>query len=77
MDIRVVNTELLNGWISENGPNGLEKLSLRAEISSSTIAKARAGEAPKRPSTRKRLAEAMGLKEHKLFPVAAVESEAS
>ena len=74
---RMVNENLLNSWIDENSPCGLETLSQRSQISSSTIARARTGEVPKRTSTRRKIAAAVGVPEEQLFPFVSASGEAS
>jgi len=67
MDL-IVNTKLLEEWIENNSPMGIEKLAVKAQVSSTTIVKARAGKVPKQ-LTRKLLAEAMNVSEEVLFLV--------
>lgn len=66
---RTVKSELIENWIEENGPLGIEKLALRSKISVSVIAKAKGGKVPKKLSTMRSLASALGVSEDILFPL--------
>lgn len=69
--MRTVNRSLIDQWIDVNGPDGLLRLAQASGVSSSTITKARLGMAPKKFSTRRRLCEAIGVDEGRLFPMRA------
>ena len=66
---RTVKTEILIRWVQENGPDGLVRLALKAQVSHSLLAKVRVGRVPKKPLTRQLIARAMGLKEDDVFPL--------
>lgn len=66
---RRVKTDLIERWISENNPFGIEQLTTRAKVAASTINDARKGKAPKKPITRQALASALGFTEDELFPL--------
>lgn len=66
---RRVNRELLDKWISENGPDGISRLAVESQVSAETIKRSRAsGEAPKKYSTCKLLSDAIGVEMDVLFP---------
>lgn len=67
--MRRVNRKIIDEWVLENGPEGVEKLAKKSGISSSMISKIRVGRVPIRPIFRRSLAKALGVKEDQLFPV--------
>jgi transcriptional regulator with XRE-family HTH domain len=68
MKKRVVR-EHIDRWIKDAYPNGLYKLSEKTGIPMGSIAQIRIGAfIPKAPDRRKKLAEALGVKESELFP---------
>ena len=71
MDLKV-NRAPIDEWVDRNGPDGLVKLAQKAEISSSTMNKVRAGLVPKKRSTRIKICRALQKKEADVFiPVGA------
>lgn len=73
-----VNRELIDRWIKEAYPNGLYKLSEKSHIPVESLKKIRLGTfIPKADDRRKSLADALGVEESELFPVAAGKSRAS
>jgi hypothetical protein len=66
--IKEVNVALLNKWITESGPNGGAKLSVYANVSESLIRSLKRGIAPKKDSTKYRIAKTIGVKIVDLFP---------
>ena len=72
---QTVNLTLLQGWLDRHGIGELEQLS---GVSVHTIMKVKNRQkpvVPKRPKTRIRLAEAIGVTEHDLFPPAVTGSK--
>lgn len=74
---RTVDRKYIDEWVSTNGPDGLAKLALKSRVSLSTIQKARSGKPLMTEHRRRQLAEAIGVKESKLFPVVVHGEEAS
>ncbi len=72
-----VNTELLEDLIEHECPNGVAKLSVKADVHHSTITKMRAGDAPKKRSTRKKIAEKWDVSIDELFLPLPAASKAS
>lgn len=66
---RTVNTAIIITWVQEHGPDGLVRLALKAQVSHSLLTRVRVGVVPKKPFTRRLIAEAMGLKEDDVFPI--------
>lgn len=65
---REVNTVLLTKWIESKGSGGIRRLSLRANVSVTTVARALSGRAPSE-IYRRRLAQAIDTTEDILFPL--------
>ncbi len=73
-----VNRELIDQWIKDAYPNGLYKLSEKSGIPMGSITQIRIGAfVPKAPDRRRKLAEALGVKESELFPAPTGKSRAS
>jgi hypothetical protein len=69
MDDRRVETMKLENWVIANSPQAMEKLSVASGVSIPVIHHARHGRAPKRRTTRLRLARAINETEDGLFPI--------
>jgi hypothetical protein len=68
---RRVNRRLIDLWVLENAPDGIARLAIKARLSSSLLTKVRSsGRVPTKPTDRRRLAEAIGVAEDELFPLA-------
>lgn len=63
-----VERKLIDEWILKNSPQGINRLALRAEVSTATIAWTRLGRVPVRQATREKLALAVGVQVSALFP---------
>ena len=74
---RTVNSEIIENWIGENGPQGLEKLAIKAGVSSSLLAKAKRGDVPKNLYKLRQIAEAIGQSVEEVFPLATTKKKAS
>lgn len=66
---RKLDRTLLEAWIKDNGPDGVSRLAVRANVSASTLHKLRAGALPRKPHTRRLIAAALGVTEDVLFPL--------
>lgn len=66
---RKIERKLIDRWVENHTPDGLLKLAQKSGVSSSTIARARIGDVPKKPITRQRLAKAVDATEDQLFPL--------
>lgn len=62
-----VNRKIIDDYIDMHSPNGLEKLSVKAGISGSTIVRARNGESPTKLGTRLAICRAIGCEHDDLF----------
>ena len=65
---RKVDRTLIDRWVDEHGPDGLLRLAVKSGVSTSTIAKARLGQVPRRFRTRHALCKVLGVPESALFP---------
>lgn len=65
---RTVRMDILNKWISENGPNGQSRLALNIGISVTTVSLCRRGYAPKKYSTMDKIADFFNMERDELFP---------
>lgn len=70
---RQVNRKIFDTWIEDNSPDGLSKLAVNSNVSSSTIGTIRRGHVPTKP-VRRALAAAMNRTEDELFPLAREEA---
>lgn len=71
---RTVKTEILEEALRLAGNRAVEKLAVLSRVSARVIARARAGEPPKKELTRQLLAEAVGCTEDALFPLASAKA---
>lgn len=72
-----MNRAIIDEWVEENGPDGLVRLALAAQVSASLLSKVRLGKIPKREN-RKKLCKILKVEEAELFPsVGAGEGKAS
>lgn len=62
-----VNRTIIDEWVEENGPDGLVRLALAAQVSASLLSKVRLGKVPKREN-RKKLCKVLKVDEARLFP---------
>lgn len=68
---RRVNRQIIDNWVLDNAPDGVARLAIKAGLSSSLLSKVRSsGRVPTRPTDRRRLAQAIGVTEDDLFPLA-------
>lgn len=74
---RTVRRKYIDNWVASNGPNGMARLALKANVSTSLLEKARLGFVPKTEHKRKAIAEALNVNTEILFPVLEHGKEAS
>lgn len=63
-----MNQEIVRTWLEDHQPLAIEKLAVKANVSSSLIRKMLNGVAPKHASSRHLISKALGVTEATLFP---------
>jgi hypothetical protein len=72
-----VKREIIDRWIEKHAPNGTAKLAVKSRLSVSLIEKVRLGYVPRRPRTKIRLCEGLGVAESDLFETVSADSKES